>query len=97
MRTSEVAAFSFGLEWEPLNCQERRSEIASYTVYYGMISTYSELNRFVLGNLTNTSVVVEDVMADSTYLVQVVAVSREGMAGPSSSLLTITTLSPREP
>ena len=77
-------------------CQQRRSEIVSYNVYYGLRDSYSEFNRFVLGNLTNTSADVEDVMASSTYLVQVVAVNREGLVGPPSGLHFVTTLPPRE-
>lgn len=91
-----MAAFSITVVWDPVQCPNRRSEIVSYTVYYGPLNQYSESNRSSLANLTNTSVVIVDVMPVTAYAVQVVAVNREGLLGPPSVLLSVTTSTPRK-
>ena len=84
------------ITWEPVDCLDRRSEITNYTVYYGPIATYSEASRSNLTGVRGTSVVAMDLMADTVYAVQVAAVNRQGLMGPSSALISTTTSSPRE-
>ena len=57
---------------------------------------YDQSNRFNLSDVTNSTATLYNVMATTTYALQVVGVNREGLMGPPSPLLTVTTPDPRK-
>lgn len=97
LQVTDIQAFSVTLTWEPLDCADRKSAITGYVLYYGPSEQYQEPGgrSNITTDVATTTASIE-VMPLTIYYFQAAAVNREGLVGPLSPLINITTLSPRK-
>ena len=92
------------VQWGPVPCINRNSDITGYTVHYStddvMIVYYTRdggsKNVFVSGTDQSERTYTATLLAPSTnYSIQVAAVTSTGVTGPFSTTVTETTSPPR--
>ncbi len=93
---TDVQAFSLTLAWQPLLCKQKRSAIASYFLHYGPSSQYSIQQSTNITGIINTFISLSELSPMTSYTFQVGAVNTEGVDGPPSPPVTISTESERE-
>lgn len=93
LTATTISAFFVTLSWDPVLCVQRRSEIASYTVLYGVQSSSVRMN---ITGITDTTLTIRELTEETSYVFQVAAVSREGVSSAFSEPIMITTQPPGE-